>query len=88
MTWKHPKLLDMVSCRGLSCDGPLLCVYVPFRDHGGWGNRYGSKHKACSVTGNLAVRSELSNGKGILIGSQRPEELAEAVAAALKHMIR
>jgi hypothetical protein len=63
-------------------------TYSPLRDYGGWGIRRGAKGKAYNVSGNHGVRLELSDGKRILIGSQRPEELSEAVAAALKHVIR
>jgi hypothetical protein len=78
----------MACCRGLSCEGARLCIYSSLRDYGGWGIRYGSKGKAYNVSGSRGVRLELSNGKRLLIGSQRPEELSEAVAAALKHVIR
>ena len=65
-----------------------VITYSPLRDYGGWGIRYGSKGKAYNVSGNRGVRLELSNGKRLLFGSQRPEELSEAVAAASEHVIR
>jgi len=54
-------------------------TYSPIRDYGGWGIRYGRKGKAYNVSGNRGVQLQLSNGKHILIGSQRPEEMVEAL---------
>ena len=59
------------------------CTYNPIRDYGGWGIRFGKKGKAYNVSGNRGVQLELSKGKPVLLGSQRPEELVEALSAAL-----
>ena len=59
-------------------------TYSPIREFGGWGIRYGRKAKAYNVSGNRGVQLELSNGKRLLIGSQRPEELARAIEAKMK----
>ena len=59
-------------------------TYRPLRDYGGWGIRYGSQGKAYNVRGNRGVQLHLSNGKRLLIGSQRPEELAEALDLAMR----
>lgn len=58
--------------------------YRPLRDYGGWGIRFTltGKDRAYNVHGNRGVQLELSNGKRVLIGSQRPEELASAIEAA------
>jgi hypothetical protein len=53
--------------------------YHPIREYGGWGIRYGRRGKAYTVSGTLGVQLELLQGKSILIGSQRPEELARAI---------
>ncbi|HEY83004.1 MAG TPA: hypothetical protein G4O01_06955 [Dehalococcoidia bacterium] len=58
-------------------------TYRPIRDYGGWGIRYGRGGKAYNVSGNRGVQLELANGGRILLGSQHPEEMAEAVGAAL-----
>jgi hypothetical protein len=58
-------------------------TYRPIRDYGGWGIRYGPAGKAFNVSGNRGVQLKLTNGKRLLIGSQRPEELAQAVRAGL-----
>ncbi|MFC1940694.1 DUF6141 family protein [Chloroflexota bacterium] len=54
-------------------------TYNPIRDYGGWGIRWGSKGKAYNVSGSRGVYLEFSNGKQLLIGSQKPEELVEAL---------
>lgn len=56
--------------------------YSPLRDYGGWGIRYASGGKAYNVSGNRGVMLELSDGRKLLIGSQKPEEMAEAMALA------
>lgn len=58
-------------------------TYSPLREYGGWGIRYGWKGKAYNVRGNRGVQLELTKGGRILIGSQKPEELAEAIDLAL-----
>ncbi len=59
-------------------------AYHPVREYGGWGIRYGKNTKVYSVSGNHGVLLTLVNGKRLLIGSQRPDELAEAIGCALR----
>jgi hypothetical protein len=55
-------------------------TYHPIKEYGGWGIRYGwKKGKAYNVSGNQGVQLQFTNGKKLLIGSQRPEELAQAI---------
>jgi len=54
-------------------------TYRPIIEYGGWGIRYGRKGKAYNVSGNRGVQIELSNGKRLLIGSRRAEELWRAI---------
>lgn len=58
--------------------------YRPLREYGGWGIRWGGpkRGRAYNVRGNLGVQIQLADAKRVLIGSQRPEELAEAIAEA------
>jgi hypothetical protein len=57
--------------------------YRPILEYGGWGIRYSlSSGWAYNVSGNRGVQLELTGGKRILIGSQRADELAEAITAA------
>ncbi len=59
-------------------------TYRPVRDYGGWGIRFGSGGKAYNVSGNRGLQLSLGGWRSrqILIGSQRPEELARAVESA------
>jgi hypothetical protein len=57
-------------------------TYHPMLEYGGWGIRYGTAGKAYNVRGDRGVRLEFRDGKKVLIGSQRPEELARALDAA------
>jgi hypothetical protein len=54
-------------------------TYRPIREYGGWGIRYGFSGMAYNVSGDRGVQLELHNGKRILIGSQRAEELAAVI---------
>jgi hypothetical protein len=54
-------------------------TYSPIRDYGGWGLRRTFKGRAYNVSGNRGVRLDFADGRHLLIGSQRPEELAEAI---------
>jgi hypothetical protein len=56
-------------------------TYSPLGEYGGWGIRFGKKGKAYTVSGNRGVQLELTNGKRLLIGSQRPEELVETLTS-------
>jgi len=58
--------------------------YNPIGDFGGWGIKYGRKGKAYNVSGNMGLYLTLKNKKRILIGTQRPEEMAEVVTSILK----
>jgi len=61
-------------------------TYNALREYGGWGIRYGSQGKAYNVGGNRGVQLVLTDGKRILIGSQRPEEfLATLEAGHARH---
>ena len=66
---------DIQSCEAV--------VYRPIREYGGWGIRYGPKGKAFNVRGNRGVEIVFNDQSRILIGSQRAEELAMALGAAL-----
>ena len=57
-------------------------TYNPIRDYGGWGIKVGRRGRAYNVSGNRGVELELTNGKKLLIGSQRSEELSAAISRA------
>lgn len=51
--------------------------YKPLKEYGGWGIRFGHNGKALNIKGNNGLQLELKNGKKLLIGTQKPEELEE-----------
>lgn len=53
--------------------------YRPIRDYGGWGIRFGRNGMAYNMRGDRGVKLTLTNGKRVLIGSQRSGELATAI---------
>ena len=54
--------------------------YHALRDFGGWGLRFGAKGTMFNARGDRAVRLVLEDGAVIFIGSQRPEQLLEAIS--------
>ena len=56
-------------------------TYSPLADYGGWGIKWGRGGLALNARGNRGVQLTLRNGRRVLVGSQRPEELAEALRA-------
>jgi hypothetical protein len=57
-------------------------TYRPILEYGGWGLRYSWKGLAYNVSGNRGVQLVLADGKRVLLGSQRPDELAAAIHRA------
>jgi hypothetical protein len=55
-------------------------VYRPIAHYGGWGIRGFGKKRALNSRGNRGVLLTKSDGSTMLIGSQRPRELLEALA--------
>jgi len=60
--------------------------YRPIRDYGGWGIRRGLTGWAYNVSGNRGVLLKFFGGTDVLIGSQRPEELAAVIEERRKVM--
>ncbi len=58
--------------------------YRPILDYGGWGIRYGRAGKAYNVSGNRGAKLTFRSGTDLLIGSQHPEELVQAIRQTLK----
>lgn len=58
--------------------------YHPLKEYGGWGIRFGLKGQAYNVSGNKGVFFEFSNGKTLMVGSQRPDELAAAISRGIR----
>ncbi len=60
-----------------------IVEYRPIADYGGWGIRRGRDgERVLNARGNRGVRLTLSDGARLLIGSQKPENLALAIDQA------
>ncbi len=61
-------------------------TYSPILEYGGWGIRTGLFRRrgggALNARGNRGVQLRFADGKDLLVGSQRPEELAAAITLA------
>jgi hypothetical protein len=57
-------------------------TYRPIREYGGWGLRLSRRGRAYSISGNRGVELTLTDGRRVMIGSRRPEELAAAIGQA------
>ena len=58
--------------------------YKPIREYGGWGIRCSFRNgKAYNVSGKKGVHLVVKNGKRLLIGSQRAEELETAIRSIM-----
>jgi len=58
-------------------------TYNPLLEYGGWGIRYGARGKAYTVSGNQGVELEFADGRTLLIGSRRAEELESSIRQIL-----
>jgi hypothetical protein len=58
-------------------------TYRPIREYGGWGIRGCRGGTAYNVSGDRGVRLDYATGRHMLIGSQRADELAEAIGKVL-----
>ena len=60
--------------------------YKPISEYGGWGIKWGKSGKAYNMSGKEGVQLVLQDGKRILIGSQKADELAEAIESAKQNL--
>ncbi|MEM7549151.1 MAG: DUF6141 family protein [Bacteroidota bacterium] len=61
--------------------------YNPLLEYGGWGFRLGlfsNKGRAYNIKGNIGLRLEWLNGKKLLIGTQKPQELRQTLNLWIK----
>ena len=56
--------------------------YSAIGEYGGWGLRYGlgGKGTAYNVSGNQGLQLEFTNNKKLLIGTNKPEQLSDALS--------
>lgn len=59
-------------------------TYRPILEYGGWGIRWGlfGKGMAYTVKGNRGLQLVMKDGKRILVGTQKPDELSKAIQNA------
>lgn len=57
--------------------------YNALLEYGGWGIRYGARGKAYNVSGNWGVELDFGEGRTLLIGSQKAEELEKVIRQIL-----
>ncbi len=62
-------------------DKSFVRQYNPVLEYGGWGLRLGlfGKGKAFNVSGNKGIQIVFTNGKKVLLGTNKPEEAEEAL---------
>ena len=73
----YPLRNKFIPCRRIaSCEARR---YRPLAEYGGWGIKYGRSGWAYNILGDRGVQLVLDDGKKILVGSQRAEELARAL---------
>ncbi len=53
--------------------------YKPMIEFGGWGKRIKWKGKAYTIHGNFGLRIRYKDGRQLMIGTQKPEELSSAI---------
>lgn len=63
--------------------------YNPLSEYGGWGLRVGlaDRGKAVNISGRMGLQIIFKNGKKLLIGTQKPEELEKAVRKVFDEQI-
>jgi len=54
-------------------------TYRPIVEFGGWGIRFGLKGRAYNVSGKQGLQLVMKNGKKILFGTQKPNEIRSAL---------
>lgn len=62
-------------------DGVEVIDYRPLGEFGGWGIRGWGRRMAYNVRGSRGVELTLIDGRKVVLGSQRPEEMAGVIQA-------
>jgi len=62
-------------------DQALVRTYSPLGEYGGWGLRIGSSGTAYNVSGDRGIQLVFKNGEKLLIGTKKPKEAAQVLAA-------
>ena len=75
LSWRKISLDDVKTIQAVT--------YSPLGEYGGWGIRGFSRNRAYNPTGNRGARMEYADGRRLLIGSGRPDELARAIGSVM-----
>jgi hypothetical protein len=59
--------------------------YEPLGEYGGWGLRGLGNNRALNVSGNVGLQLVLKDGRRMLIGTQKAEELSEVLIKLGRH---
>ena len=62
-------------------DQLFIRQYQPVKEYGGWGIRGLDRNRALNVSGTQGLQLVLQDGKRLLIGTQRPEDLKAIIAS-------
>jgi hypothetical protein len=65
-----------------------ICNYSAMKEYMGWGVRFRAGGIAYTMKGNRGLQLVLDDGSRVLIGSQRPEDLASALTTAASERSR
>jgi hypothetical protein len=65
-------------------DSAYVCTYRPVAEYGGWGIRRGCNGRAYNAAGDQGLQIVFKNGKRLLLGTQKPQEIKEALSSLTK----
>lgn len=81
MVWPRPvrkRFIDVADIQEAA-----VRTYSPLKEYGGWGIKgWSRRNMAYNMSGDRGVQLVLSDGRRVMIGSQRPEELAQALESS------
>ena len=87
ITYRMPPLINQVKVIAKEeISHAEIIRYNPITRYGGYGIRHSLKHgKALNIRGNQGLQIQLKNGKKLLLGTQKPELLKQAVAKMMEN---
>jgi hypothetical protein len=57
-------------------DKVYVRTYAPLKEYGGWGLKGTKQHRAYNISGKEGLQLELKDGRKVLIGTQKPDEIS------------
>ena len=82
-----PYIFKPISINKFEIDRFEIREYKALKEYGGWGMKQGKKGigKAYSVSGNIGLQLYLTNGKKVLIGTQRRDAMLRAIKKMMEN---